>query len=171
MFKSDAEEQSKKLAAMDLDDILNRAEDHETEGTIDPGGASLGGEAFLNSFAAVQDIRAADLSWDDIIPADTRDAVEAEEREKAIAIEDATLSRKRAAAQLPGAYSGMMDEEPEPESSRRGESSKRATSEVDQSHSPGGSVQTGKTAGRTVVPKKTAIQKSLELKGESSSLL
>jgi len=168
MFKSDANEQSKKLDEMDLDDILNRAEDHETEG-IDAGGASLGGEAFLNSFAAVQDISAADLSWDDIIPVDRREAAIAEEREKAIAIEDATLSRKRAAAQLPGAYSGMMDEDPEPETKPQS-SSKKPTSDMDQSHSPA-AAPAKKVPGRATGPKKTAIQKSLELKGEFSTRL
>ena len=169
MFKSDANEQNKKLDEMDLDDILNRAEDHETEG-IDAGGASLGGEAFLNSFAAVQDISAADLSWDDIIPQETREQVLQEEKEQAIAVEDATFSRKRAAAQLPGAYSGMMDDlDADEKDDKDGPSSaKRSQQQTDDggSQSPSGSAAAPKK-GRAAGPKKTALQRSMELKGES----
>ena len=66
---------------MDLDDILNRAEDHETEVNERDGGASLGGEGFLASFAAVSDIRN-DMSWEDIIPLEERLKLEKEDEER-----------------------------------------------------------------------------------------
>ena len=52
---------------MDLDDILNHAEAHETvsgggEGAV----SSLGGEAFLANMAAITDVSTDMLSWDDI---------------------------------------------------------------------------------------------------------
>ncbi|EEB95210.1 hypothetical protein MPER_05857, partial [Moniliophthora perniciosa FA553] len=50
MFDKDDSQQSQKLDEMDLDDILNRAEDHETMEGGD-GGTSLGGEGFLAQFA------------------------------------------------------------------------------------------------------------------------
>ena len=42
-FDKDDTEQNKKLDEMDLDDILNRAEAHETVANEGDGGASLGG--------------------------------------------------------------------------------------------------------------------------------
>ena len=41
---------------MDLDDILNRAEQHETVAAQNEG-ASLGGEGFLEQFANIQDLQ------------------------------------------------------------------------------------------------------------------
>lgn len=157
MFKTDDTEQNKKLAEMDLDDILNRAEDHETE--VEAGGTSLGGEAFLNSFAAVQDIRAADLSWDDIIPADTRASIVAlEEEEKVVEKVKSEQSRKRAAAQLPGAYSNMMMED---------DAGARVSPPPEPKKKKGGAAEgsTNPRAGVPTGPKKTAMQRSLELKG------
>ena len=158
---------------MGEDDILNRAEDHETEG-IDAGGASLGGEAFLNSFAAVQDVRAADLSWDDIIPQESREAaLAAEEKEEQAKVEvfDASMSRKRAAAQWPGAYSGMMDDldQDEGEDDKDRKDAKRSQQQTEDggSQSPSGSAVAPKKAGRATGPKKTALQRSMELKGQS----
>ena len=52
---------------MDLDDILSRAEAHETTQTGDSVGASLGDEGFLAQFANVSDIKN-DMSWEDITP-------------------------------------------------------------------------------------------------------
>ena len=59
---------------MDLDDILNRAEDHETMTGAE--GASLGGEGFLAQFAAVSDVKN-DMSWEDIIPLEDRQRFDA----------------------------------------------------------------------------------------------
>ena len=99
---------------MDLDDILNRAEEHETIGAANGGGASLGGEGFLHQMAVVNDIKT-DMSWDDIIPLEERLKVEEEEAEDRARQEalDTSQSRKRAAAQVqPGAYEGMDAIEP-----------------------------------------------------------
>ncbi|WFD32163.1 DNA helicase [Malassezia sp. CBS 17886] len=97
MFKSDSEDgQQKKLDEMDLDDILTHAEARETE--LDGTTASSGGEAFLHQFAQVQDFKADDVSWDDIIP--VQDRVKAEEEERQRAVENAitaSSSRRRAA--------------------------------------------------------------------------
>jgi chromodomain-helicase-DNA-binding protein 1 len=152
MFKTTDADQTEKLNTLDLDDILNRAEEHETE-VNDSGGASLGGEAFLNSFAKVEDIRAEDLSWDDIIPAESRTAIEQEELEakKAEMSEAlASQSRKRAAAQLPGAYAGLDE----------------AVEEMKEADSPAEDKVPQKKKGGPTGPKKTAMQRSLDLKGE-----
>ncbi|RIB11219.1 SNF2 family N-terminal domain-containing protein [Gigaspora rosea] len=62
-------ENSKKLDDLDLDDILARAETHDTVG--DQTSSSLGGEEFLKQFQ-VADF-GGDISWDDIIPQEERD--------------------------------------------------------------------------------------------------
>ncbi|KAF9049967.1 SNF2 family N-terminal domain-containing protein [Panaeolus papilionaceus] len=106
MFDKDDTQQSKKLDEMDLDDILNRAEDHETQQTGEGVGASLGGESFLAQFAAVSDVKN-DMSWEDIIPLDERQRLEAEEEEARRAEESAAAndSRKRTHANV--SYEGM----------------------------------------------------------------
>jgi chromodomain-helicase-DNA-binding protein 1 len=109
-FKVDDTQLNENLAKMDLDDILNQAEEHETVGAANAGGSSLGGEGFLNQMATISDVKA-DLSWDEIIPLEDRQRLEEEEvREAAeaeLAAKDAT-GRKRAAAMVqPGAYEGM----------------------------------------------------------------
>lgn len=62
MFK--ANDNQKKLEDLNLDDVLNYAEDHVT--TPDLGESHLGGEEFLRQFE-VTDYKA-DVEWDDIIP-------------------------------------------------------------------------------------------------------
>ena len=62
IFKSEANQAQ--LEEMNLDDVLNKAEDYETD--VAPGGTSLGGEEFLR--IAVQDVKHDLTSWDDIIP-------------------------------------------------------------------------------------------------------
>lgn len=57
------------LEEMDLDDVLNKAENFETDTA--PGATSLGGDEFLR--IAVQDIKADVTSWDDIIPVADRE--------------------------------------------------------------------------------------------------
>lgn len=67
IFKSETTQAQ--LEEMDLDDVLNKAENYETETA--PGATSLGGEEFLR--IAVQDIKADLTSWDDIIPVADRE--------------------------------------------------------------------------------------------------
>ena len=119
---------------MDLDDILNRAEDHETEER--DGGASLGGEGFLASFAAVSDIKN-DMNWEDIIPLEERLRFEKEEEDRRMAeLAEATRDRKRATA--PVSYEGMDVDVP-----------------------PAGQTKKPKAP---APPRKTASQKAMELK-------
>ncbi|KZT08349.1 transcription regulator [Laetiporus sulphureus 93-53] len=106
IFDKDDSQQSKKLDEMDLDDILNRAEHHETIATTNEG-ASLGGEGFLAQFANVSDVKN-DMSWEDIIPLDERQKFEREEdqrRAEELAAEEAKESRKRSHATV--SYEGM----------------------------------------------------------------
>ncbi|KAK9365497.1 SNF2 family N-terminal domain-containing protein [Lipomyces kononenkoae] len=76
MFK--ANENQKKLENMNLDDVLEHAEDHIT--TPDLGESHLGGEEFLKQFE-VTDYKA-DVSWDDIIPADDLQRIKEEEQKR-----------------------------------------------------------------------------------------
>uniref|UniRef100_A0A8H8CP59 Transcription regulator n=1 Tax=Psilocybe cubensis TaxID=181762 RepID=A0A8H8CP59_PSICU len=110
MFDKDDTQQSKKLDEMDLDDILNRAEDHETTQDGEGVGASLGGEHFLAQFAAVSDVKN-DMSWEDIIPLEERQRFEADEEERRAAEESVSNeSRKRTHAQV--SYEGMDVDQP-----------------------------------------------------------
>ncbi|KAG9012481.1 hypothetical protein FRB94_005798 [Tulasnella sp. JGI-2019a] len=141
MFKADDNQLNKNMEEMDLDDILTRAEDHETMAADGAGGSSLGGEGFLQSLATVSDVKN-DMSWDDIIPLDARETfAKKEEAEKAAAEVAAQQNRKRAAAQVPvGAYEGMDAGEapPPPQPAKKGKG--------------------------PLGPKKTALQRSMELK-------
>jgi len=95
---------------MDLDDILNRAEDHETVGGGEVG-TSLGGESFLAQFAAVSDVKN-DMSWEDIIPLEERQRNEKEEEERKteeMATQE-SRDRKRTHAQV--SYEGMDVDQP-----------------------------------------------------------
>ncbi|MBW0479826.1 hypothetical protein O181_019541 [Austropuccinia psidii MF-1] len=74
LFKSSADQS--KLESMDLDEIMNKGENFETETA--PTGTSLGGEDFLQQFAAVQDVKADVTSWDEIIPLSERQKVNSE---------------------------------------------------------------------------------------------
>lgn len=94
MFKQN--DNQKKLESLDLDDVLEHAENHDTTGEV--GGASMGGEEFLKQFE-VTDYKA-DVTWDDIIPADERAKIKEEEkkREDEQFLEDqknGSLGRKR----------------------------------------------------------------------------
>ncbi len=99
---------------MDLDDILNRAEHHETMAANNDG-TSLGGEGFLAQFANVSDVKN-DMNWEDIIPLEERQKFEQdEERRKAdelAAQEREAKDRKRSHA--PVSYEGMDVEVPAP---------------------------------------------------------
>ena len=69
----------KKLEELDIDSVLENAEEHKTE---QPEGiAADGGEEFLKSFEYT-DVKI-DLEWDQIIPKDKLDEIHAEEKKKA----------------------------------------------------------------------------------------
>ena len=69
----------KKLEELDIDSVLENAEEHQTE---QPEGiAADGGEEFLKSFEYM-DVKI-DLEWDQIIPKDQLDEIKAEEKKKA----------------------------------------------------------------------------------------
>jgi len=70
----------KKLEELDLDAVLEKAEDYKVE---QPDGTDAdGGEEFLRSFDFV-DVKVDELSWDDIIPKDQLEEIQAEEQRKA----------------------------------------------------------------------------------------
>ncbi|KAF8956388.1 hypothetical protein BDZ97DRAFT_1958531 [Flammula alnicola] len=69
MLDKDDTQQNKKLDEMDLDDILNHAEDHETTQAGEGVGASLGGENFLAQFAAASDVSYEGMDVDQPTPA------------------------------------------------------------------------------------------------------
>jgi chromodomain-helicase-DNA-binding protein 1 len=76
----DQTDNQKKLEELDLDAVLEKAEDYKVE---QPEGTEAdGGEEFLRSFDFV-DVKVDELSWDDIIPIDQLEAVKAEEQRKA----------------------------------------------------------------------------------------
>ncbi|ODV80341.1 uncharacterized protein CANTADRAFT_25950 [Suhomyces tanzawaensis NRRL Y-17324] len=77
MFK--ANENQKKLEDLNLDEVLNHAEDHVT--TPDLGESNLGSEEFLKQFE-VTDYKA-DVEWDDIIPEEELSKLKDEEKKKA----------------------------------------------------------------------------------------
>ncbi|KZV69953.1 hypothetical protein PENSPDRAFT_580122 [Peniophora sp. CONT] len=111
MFDKEDADQSKKLDEMDLDDILNRAEHHETTVGGD-GGTSLGGASFLATVAEINDIKA-DMNWEDIIPIEERQKIEREEdarKAEELAAADAGRDRKRTAANV--SYEGMDVDQP-----------------------------------------------------------
>ncbi|KDR75210.1 hypothetical protein GALMADRAFT_249186 [Galerina marginata CBS 339.88] len=109
MFDKDDSQQNKKLDEMDLDDILNRAEDHETTQTGEGVGASLGGENFLAQFAAVSDVKN-DMNWEDIIPLEERQKFEADEDDRRVEESVTNETRKRTHAQV--SYEGMDVDQP-----------------------------------------------------------
>ena len=70
----------KKLEELDLDAVLNSAEDYKVE---QPDGTEAdGGEEFLRSFDFV-DVKVDELSWEDIIPKEHLERIQKEEQEKA----------------------------------------------------------------------------------------
>ncbi|THV02439.1 hypothetical protein K435DRAFT_817796 [Dendrothele bispora CBS 962.96] len=104
MFDKDDSQQNQKLDEMDLDDILNRAEDHET--MDGEGGTSMGGEGFLAQFAAVSDVKN-DMNWEDIIPLEERQKFEKEEDQRKAEELAAEESRDRKRNHAPVSYEGM----------------------------------------------------------------
>ncbi|CAK9438640.1 uncharacterized protein LODBEIA_P28640 [Lodderomyces beijingensis] len=77
MFKENDNQQ--KLENLNLDDVLNHAEDHVT--TPELGESNLGSEEFLKQFE-VTDYKA-DIEWDDIIPQEELSKLKDEEKKKA----------------------------------------------------------------------------------------
>lgn len=73
-----AKDNQKKLEDLNLDDVLNHAEDHVT--TPDMGESHLGGEEFLKQFE-VTDYKA-DVDWDDIIPQDELKKLQDEDQKR-----------------------------------------------------------------------------------------
>ncbi|KAF4627097.1 hypothetical protein G7Y89_g11061 [Cudoniella acicularis] len=69
----------KKLEELDIDSVLENAEEHKTE--VPEGMVADGGEDFLRSFEYT-DVKI-DLEWDDIIPKDQLDGIKAEEEKRA----------------------------------------------------------------------------------------
>jgi chromodomain-helicase-DNA-binding protein 1 len=147
LYQSDENAQNEKLDAMDLDDILNKADNFDTEAAAAPAGTSSGGEAFLAQFAAIQDVKndTDDLSWEDIIPVEERVKID-EEESRALQAEEMAGSRKRAAARAPGAYEGMDEADVEPLGSSK------AASPSDKKQKVSG-------------PRKSNAQRAIELKG------
>ena len=107
-FDKDNTQQDKKLDDMDLDDILNRAEDHETI-TGGDGGASLGGESFLASVAF--DVKT-EMSWEDIIPVEERQKAELEEDQRKAEELAALDTKDRKRSHAPVSYEGMDVDQP-----------------------------------------------------------
>ncbi|EIW83178.1 transcription regulator [Coniophora puteana RWD-64-598 SS2] len=112
MFDKNDEQQDQKLDEMDLDDILNRAEDHETVAATGDGGTSLGGEGFLAHFGAeVSDVKN-DMNWEDIIPLDERQKFEAEEDARKAEEMAAQELKDRKRSHAPVSYEGMDVDQP-----------------------------------------------------------
>jgi len=105
-FEKDDTQQSKKLDEMDLDEILTRAEDHETLAAQGDGGTSLGGEGFLAQFAAVSDVKN-DMNWEDIIPLEERQRFEQDESERKAEEMAQESARDRKRSHAPVSYEGM----------------------------------------------------------------
>lgn len=77
MFREN--DNQKKLEDLNLDEVLNHAEDHVT--TPDLGESNLGSEEFLKQFE-VTDYKA-DIEWDDIIPQEELSKLKEDEKKKA----------------------------------------------------------------------------------------
>lgn len=110
-FDKDDSQQNQKLDEMDLDDILNRAEDHETMAESGYGGTSLGGEGFLAQFAALSDVKN-DMSWEDMIPLEERQNFGAEDEQRKAEESAAQESRDRKRTHTQVSYEGMDVDQP-----------------------------------------------------------
>jgi len=128
MFKANSDNQEK-LENMNIDDILEHAEDHDTSENL--GGAQLGGDDFLQQFE-IADYKA-DVSWEDIIPAEDRQRIEEEERalQEQRATEELIAMNSRRVAALtkrvnPGDTESIASEEPEQTKKKRKGTVKKA---------------------------------------------
>lgn len=109
LFDKDDTTQNRKLDELNLDDILNQAEAHETQAAGAEATTSSGGEAFQ---ALVMDVKN-DMAWEDIIPLEERQRFEADEdRRRAEELVSETRDRKRTHAQV--SYEGMDVDHPAP---------------------------------------------------------
>ncbi|CDK24262.1 unnamed protein product [Kuraishia capsulata CBS 1993] len=118
MFK--ANENQKKLEDLNLDDVLNHAEDHVT--TPDLGESNLGGEEFLKQFE-VTDYKA-DVDWDDIIPEEELKKLKEDEKkrqdEQYLQQQIEMYSRRQAAMKsMRGVISDNEDDDDEPKTKSR----------------------------------------------------
>lgn len=126
MFKNNNNQ--KKLEDMNLDDVLNHAEDHVSAET-ELAQSHLGGEDFLKQFE-VTDYKA-DVKWDDIIPADELEKIKADEEKRKneeFLSEQMTLyGKRRAAVKTTGQLveSDIEDEVEEDETASRGKAKTR----------------------------------------------
>ncbi|KAF2401222.1 hypothetical protein EJ06DRAFT_521086 [Trichodelitschia bisporula] len=117
----------KKLEELDIDAVLATAEEHKTE---QPEGITAdGGEEFLRSFEYT-DVKI-DLEWDEIIPKERLEAIQAEEKRKAddtylaSVIEQNTTRKRKAAA--------LDQREQRAAKKKAREAAKEAADDVDQS--------------------------------------
>lgn len=167
MYKTDDTQQNQKLEQMDLDDILNKAENHETEATAEAVGASLGGEGFLAQFAAIQDVKN-DLSWDEIIPLDEREKAAQKEKEKEEADRkkaDERRKKKRSEESKHRGENGDNGDDGELSVKKLKKSKKEAKAD---SGSPEMKVATLKKP-KAVPVKRNMSEKAMELRGESDN--
>lgn len=164
MYKTDDTQQNQKLEQMDLDEILNKAENHETEATAEAVGASLGGEGFLSQFAAIQDVKN-DLSWDDIIPLDEREKATQKEKEKEEAEKKKLEDRRKKKRQESSSRKAEKDGEGE----RKEKKEKRAKDGKAESDSPEPKVASLKKP-RAIPIKRNMSEKAMELKGKLAQL-
>lgn len=133
MFK--ANENQKKLENMNLDDVLEHAEDHETQ--PDLGESHLGGEEFLKQFE-VTDYKA-DVDWDDIIPAADLARIKEEDqkrREEDFLQEQIKLSSRRKAATKQLSNDNDSDDSSDQRENRRKERAMKRKHETDGAGDP-----------------------------------
>lgn len=116
MFK--ANDNQKKLEDLNLDDVLNHAEDHITQ--PDLGESNLGSEEFLKQFE-VTDYKA-DVQWDDIIPQEELAKLKDDEKKRAdeefLQDQISMYSRRKAAVRKltdGGEFSGGDDDDDDPD--------------------------------------------------------
>ena len=113
-----ANNNQKKLEDLNLDDVLDHAEDHDTQPAIEEMQSHLGGEEFLKQFE-VTDYKA-DMTWDEIIPADELKTIKDEEkkrRDEEFLQKQIEMSQRRKTR----SYADYVDEaEPEPEPEDKG---------------------------------------------------
>ncbi|KAK9325799.1 SNF2 family N-terminal domain-containing protein [Lipomyces orientalis] len=133
MFK--ANENQKKLENMNLDDILEHAEDHIT--TPDLGESHLGGEEFLKQFEVTD--YTADVSWDDIIPASDLQRIKEEEqkrRDEEFLQEQIKMNSRRLVSMKQFTNSNDESEDSMQRENRRKERSLKRKQETDEAGDP-----------------------------------
>lgn len=115
----------KKLEDMNLDEVLNHAEDHVT--TPDLGESHLGGEEFLKQFE-VTDYKA-DVNWDDIIPAEDLEKIKEEEKkrqdEEFLQEQISMFQRRKAAQRKDTGFNTEEDDEDDDDGGKKKASKKK----------------------------------------------